>query len=71
MLLLSVRFSAALSMAKGSALSTQYATDSSTDCTQLVVQISSTLTFRRCGGGLCHLFMMFTVFDVLLTTCRR
>ena len=31
-----------------------------------VILLSCTLTFRRCAGGLYHLFVVFAVLDVLL-----
>jgi len=33
--------------------------------------IHSTLTFRQCDGGNVIFFMIFAVFDVLITACRR
>jgi len=34
--------------------------------TKKEILLSSTLTFRRCVGGLYHLFVIFAVLDVLL-----
>jgi len=36
-----------------------------------VILFNSTLTVKRCDGDVCHLFMIFAVFDVSVIACHR
>jgi len=36
-----------------------------------VILFNNTLTVRQCDGKWCHLFMIFAVYEVSVTACRR